>query len=312
MEGFTAGEGSAINEGAPVRPVVHAERGELGQGRCRRSCARLWPLPLTAVLALAGTSSAWGAPTVIYGANESANAIHAGTPGVPGLRNSLRQAPPTDNPRWPTPVLLGKASGNELAEMSTPAAMAAYLRANQRQIIVRGQAQPIGGWVGVDEIRPLRWTPARSRMLGQALDLMGPDADRVVFYVIAAYVEQSGRPRLPQSVKDRNAALLRALDNGGHSFFQMYRSTLRPIPKPLMSGGLTAIHARWPRAGRDRLHVLIGPSRGASQAHIFARVRTTAAGRAMLANGPGTFGLTTASQGRDWLSAYRAFLRSRR
>lgn len=287
-----------------MRASGHSVR---GRGRPRIA---LLALGSAAAMALAAPAGGLGAPTVVYGTDEAANAIHAGTPGNAGLRGSLRQAPPTDNPRWPPGVQLGKASGNELAELPTARAMADYLRANQRRIVVNGQARPIGGWVGVDEIRPKRWTAERSRRLRRALDMMGPHQHRVVFYVISAYVEQSGRPRLPQRVRSRNAVLRQTLASGGHTFFQLYRSTLQPTPTALMSNGLRAIHSAFPRAQRHRLHVLIGPSRGATQGTIFARVRQTAAGRRMLSNGPGSFGLTSAGDGRDWLAAYRAFQRS--
>jgi len=55
--------------------------------------------------------------------------------------------------------------------------------------------------------------------------------------------------------------------------------------------------------------VLIGPSGwSATQSAIWSRVRSTSAGRAMLANGPGAFGLKTHDDGVAWLSEYRTFL----
>jgi hypothetical protein len=75
-----------------------------------------------------------------------------------------------------------------------------------------------------------------------------------------------------------------------------------------MANHLTRWWDRWPKERREHLHVIIGPSGWSTQSAIWSRVRASAAGRAILANGAGAFGLKTHDDGLAWLAEYRTFL----
>jgi hypothetical protein len=277
---------------------------------------RLAPLPLArrcalgAALAalLVAPAGALGAVSVIYGGGDAANAISDGTADLEGLATAIRQAPIVDDARWPSSRLLGKVSGRELAAMPTAAAMAAALRAGASSISVAGRALPVGAGVGIDEIVPGQWSAAAANRLRQALASLDPALrERVIIYGAPGLVSQVGRPDPRTPLGPALAALVRAVSSGGHLFLELYHGDLTPFARRELGIHLTHWLGRVPAGRHDHLHALTGPPKGDSVAGIWARIRATPAGRAILANGAGAFGLTGADEGRDWLAAYRAF-----
>jgi hypothetical protein len=81
---------------------------------------------------------------------------------------------------------------------------------------------------------------------------------------------------------------------------------MSPFPAREMAMHPTRWAARWP-AGRGELRVMLGPDAGVGQPEVWARLRATVAGRALLANGAGAYGLTTPAAARAWVAQYRAF-----
>jgi hypothetical protein len=116
-----------------------------------------------------------------------------------------------------------------------------------------------------------------------------------------------GRPDPRTPLPPSLAGLVGALGAGGHIFLELYRGNLTPVPATELGIHLTRWRDRLPEARREYLHALMGPPLGDSVAGIWNSVRATPAGRAILANGAGAFGLTTAEDGRQWLAAFRAF-----
>ena len=266
-------------------------------------------LAASGALAVLAPAAGIGAPlTVVYGSAEAANAIFDGAEGLEGLATAHRQAPVMDDPRWPADRLIGKVSGEALASLATPEEMAATLWRRAHLITAGGATTPVGGRVGVDEIAPADWSVERSASLAAALRLLGDEARRVIFYASPALVEQVGRRDPRKRLPPRLAGILRALNSGGHTYLEVYRGSLEPFPLKQMANHLTRWWARWPDARERALHVLVGPPGWTTQEAIWNRVRATPAGRAMLANGPGAFGMRTADDGRAWLAAYRGFL----
>lgn len=257
---------------------------------------------------LLGPATGLGATSVVYSPDAAANAINDGAPGVTGLRSALRQAPIVEESRFSTARLVGKVSGRELADQPSAEAMAALLRRGQQVVVTRDGTTRVGGRVGVDEIIPNHWSVASAGMLRQALGQMGPAADGVIFYASPALVEQVGRHDPRRALPARNRALVAALAGDGRTFLEVYRGSLRPFPRAEMANHLTRWQARWPDARAGNLHVLIGPGIGATQTVIWGRIRASEAGRELLANGPGAFGLRSAEEGHAWLREYRDFL----
>ena len=249
---------------------------------------------LAAACALAAAPAAAAAdPPLLYLRDEPASLVDDGVGG-----GTLRQAPIRPNARWPAARTVGKVSGSELAG-DGPRRIAAKLRA--------GWNQPaVGGFVAVNEITPRPWTPTSARALGSALALLGPRANRVVFYAAPALVEQVGRadPRRPLPAKLR--LLVDAMSRARATYLLTYRGDLSPLPPREMATAPTRWLARWP-AGRGELRILLGPDGGLGQGELWTRARSTAAGRELLARGPGVYGLRDAAQAREWLAQYRAF-----
>jgi hypothetical protein len=230
---------------------------------------------------------------MLYLREEPAAVVHDGVGG-----GTLRQAPIRPNHRWPAARTVGKVAGRDLAGAG-PLRIAALLRA--------GWAQPsVGSLVAVDEITPRNWTAPAARSLAAALDRLGPNAQRVVFYAAPALVEQVGRadPRRPLPARLR--ALVDALSRGRATYLLTYRGDLSPLPPREMATAPTRWLARWP-AGRGELRILLGPDGGLGQGELWARARSTPAGRELLARGPGAYGLRDAGAAREWLAQYRAF-----
>jgi hypothetical protein len=283
--------------------------GSAGGGSTRTRRRALAPL-IVAAAALAAPAAAAGWPLeVVYTNAPAAAVINDGAEGLPGLPDAFRQAPILDDARWPSKRRIGKVSGDDLAHLPTPEAMATRLAHGWQTITAGGATTAVGGRVGVDEITPTDWTTEQATKLQRALDILGVHAERVIFYASPSLVEQVGR-RDPRKPLARNLkALVNALSAGGHLYLETYRGDLQPFPLRHMANHLTRWWNRWPEHRREHLHVLIGPSGWSStQSSIWSRVRSTAAGRAMLANGPGAFGLKTREDGVAWLVEYRTFL----
>lgn len=248
-----------------------------------------------AACALVGwVATAAGAdPSLLYLRQDAAAMVDQGLGG-----RTLRQAPVVPHPRWPAGRTVGKVTGRELAGTGA-ARTAAILRAGWRQ-------DGAGGLVAVDEVTPAQWTPGSAGALAAALDLLGPDAKRVIFYAAPSLVERVGRvdPRLP--LPGVLAALVDAVSRGRATYLLTYRGDLSPFPAREMATHPTRWAARWP-AGRGELRVMLGPDGGLGQAELWARLRATPAGRDLLARGPAVYGLADAPAARAWLDQYRAF-----
>lgn len=257
--------------------------------RRRPACAAA----LVAAGALAAAPSALADPPLLYLNDEVAAVVHDGV-GT----NTLRQAPIQPNVRWAAPGLVGKVTGGDLAG-HVPERIADLLRAGWRQ-------PGVGNLVAVDEIRPKQWTASGAQSLAKALISMGSDANRVIFYASPAFVEQVGRadPRAPLPARTR--WLFDAVTRGRATYLQTYRGDLSPLPPREMAAAPTRWLARWP-ADRGELRVLLGADGGLGQAELWNRVRSTPAGRELLARGPGAYGLRGAADARDWLAQYHAF-----
>ncbi len=256
---------------------------------------------LAALAALAGSASAQSPPLVlVYTQGPAADAIADGSAAVPGLTTAYRQAPAAEDDRYPTERRVGKVSGVDLSRL-TPERMAAALRAAWDE-------PGIGDLVGVDEIRPAQYGITQSRNLARAMEILGPDASRVIFYAAPATVQQIGRVDRRLPLEPRLAELRDALAAGGHTYLQLYHGDYTPFDRSEMARDLTGWVARWPEGELHRLHVLTGREQGAGQAEIWNRLRASAAGRALLASGPGVYGLQSAGEGLRWLAQYRDHL----
>ena len=132
---------------------------------------------------------------VVYTGAPAAAAINDGAQGLPGLSDSFRQAPILDDPRWPSKRRIGKLSGDDLAHLPTPEAMATRLAHGWQTITAGGATTAVGGRVGIDEITPADWTIEQARKLRRALDILGVHAERVIFYASPSLVERVGAPR---------------------------------------------------------------------------------------------------------------------
>jgi hypothetical protein len=258
----------------------------------RRRAARAAVLAAAGALIAAPAGARAADAPLLYLEQEAAAVVHDGM-GV----GTLRQAPLRPNPRWPAARTVGKVAGRDLAGAG-PRRIAAMLRA--------GWAQPgVGSLVAVDEISPRQWSASAARSLAAALVRLGPNASRVVFYAGPALVEQVGRADPRHPLPGRLRALVDALSRGRATYLLTYRGDLFPLPPREMATAPTRWLARWP-AGRGELRVLLGVDGGLGQAELWARVRSTPAGRELLSRGPGAYGLRGAAEAHDWLAQYRA------
>ena len=260
------------------------------------SAARRLTLPLAlAACALAGGAAGAAASDapLLYLREDPAAAIDAGLGG-----GTLRQAPMVPNPRWSASRTVGKVAGRQLAGQGA-SRIAAILRAGWRQ-------PGVGGLVAVDEVTPAQWTPSSAGALASALDMLGADAARVIFYAAPSFVERVGRADPRRPLPATLAALVDAVSRGRATYLLTYRGDMSPFPAREMATNPTRWEARWP-AGRGELRVMLGPDAGVGQAELWARLRATPAGRDLLSHGPAAYGLPTVAAARDWLDQYRAF-----
>lgn len=248
------------------------------------------------LLAAVSTSVAGAAPAdglrIVYALGPVADAVEATSPG------SWIQTP-TDHRSWPAARRLAKVKGTELSGR-TAEGMAASLRGAIRQ-------QGTGGLVGVDELSPGDWTEARARLLGRALDILGPDAARVVFYVSPSLTGGIARTDLRQPLNARHAAIVVATRKAGAVFLLGYHGDRTPMSAEEFARNATNWRQRFAPGDASRLHIMLGPAVGTTQADIWNRARASEAGRALLANGPGVWGIRDAAEGRTWAAEYRAF-----
>lgn len=247
----------------------------------------------------ASSAAAQMPPPLLYSSQDAASVVLAGAPGATGFPEALRQGPARPE-EWPPRLVLGKVSGADLSRMSADR-MAALLSAELR-------SSPAG--VGVDELLPRDWTAGPNRALADALGRLGPDASRVVLYISPAFVSRIGGVDPSQALNEDLASLVSALRVGGVAMLEMYHAD--PRSTPLTEAEYAAYPTRWvPRFPGDdvrRIRLMFGPDRGIGQSAVWGFTRATPAGRQLLANGPAAYGLRTADEGRDWLSAYRDFL----
>jgi hypothetical protein len=255
---------------------------------------RALPIAVAAVALGPAAGVASADPPILYLSHEAAATVHDALDGP-----TLRQGPARDDRRWGRGRIVGKVGGRDLAGRS-PARIAATLR---RAWGARGA----GGLVSIDELVPGHWTPASARRLAAAMDLLGPDARRVIFYASPALVGRVGRADPRRRLTPVLRALVGAASRGRATYLQAYRGDLNPLPPREMATHPTRWAARWPARGGD-LRLILGPDGGAGQAELWARARSTPAGRAMLANGPAAYGLRDAATASDWAAQYRAFL----
>ncbi len=217
------------------------------------------------------------------------------------LRGALIQGPAARSANWPISRQMTKVKAVDLRGRS-----ARTMTITLRRAI---RARPGAGFVGVDELSS-SWSAKSAANLGVALKALGPERERVVLYAAASTVGGVGRvdPRRPLS--RRNAALVRAASHAGALYLETYYGSREPIGATELATWLTRWRARWP--GPDsRLRLILGPSAsGVSQGQIWIRARRSRAGRALLRNGAGIYGLRDTGQAREWLSGLRAFQRA--
>jgi hypothetical protein len=253
-----------------------------------------------ALLAAAVPAAAQLDLRLLYGSAEAARAINDGAPDASGLTDTVRQAPVFEDARWPSARLVGKVSGRQLSRMRS-SEMVRALRA--------GWGDPrVGGRVAIDELSAGDWSEEQSEALREALGLLAQDARRVIVYLGPGLVSQIGRADLRRPLDDRLVALLEALREAGGVELEMYHGDLSPFTDYEFAVYSTRVLARWAPGDPDRLHLMLGPSRGVPQEEIWRRARATEAGRDILDNGAGAYGLADAAEGLSWLRAYRAFL----
>jgi hypothetical protein len=273
------------------------QRGD--HGRARRG-AGVATLVAIALLVAAAPAAAQLDMRLLYAPAEAARAINDGAPDAPGLTDTLRQAPVFEDPRWPASRLVAKVSGADLSRMR-PSEMARALRA--------AWADPrVGDHVAVDELTAADWDEAQSEALEEALGLLGHDARKVILYLGPGLVSQIGRVDLRRPLESRLVALLEALRGAGAVQLEMYHGDRTPFTDYEFAVYSTRFLARWAPGDPDRLHLLLGPAKGVPHEEIWRRARATPAGRDLLDNGAGVYGLPDAAEGLSWLRAYRAFL----
>ena len=259
-----------------------------------RTTSRL-AIGAAAVLAALGafTATASADSSLLYLHEDAAVVVDQGLGG-----GTLRQAPIVPNARWNPARTVGKVTGRELAGASAER-IASILRAGWRQ-------NAVGGLVAVDEITPRQWSPGAAAALAAAMDRLGGDASRVIFYAAPSFVGQIGRADPRRGLPPNLAALMDAVSRGRATYVLTYRGDMSPLPPQEMATDITRWAARWP-VGRGELRVMLGADGGLGQGELWARVRSTPAGRELLARGPAAYGLADGAAARAWLDQYRAF-----
>ena len=236
--------------------------------------------------------------SVLYVEQPIASTI-AGPQTAPTLPGAWIQAPTGNDPRWPAERQVGKVSGAELVTMGA-AAMEKSLRSELSR-------RDRGGLVAIDEIVTPRWTDDAARELGRALDQLGPDARRVIIYVGPGVVGAVGLIDPREPLPEPFASLLTTLRKAGVVYLETYHGDLSPFTPEEFARETTRWLERWSLGDPERLRLVLGPAVGTTQAEVWRRARATPAGRTLLANRPGAYGLRDVAEGTAWLSAYQAF-----
>lgn len=236
--------------------------------------------------------------SVLYLDQAVATAV-AGPDSAPTVPGAWIQAPTGNDPRWPAERQVGKVSGATFVTM-TAAEMAKTL---STELARRDR----GGLVSIDEILTPRWTEQAARELGGALDRLGPDARRVVVYVGPGLVGAVGLVDPREPLAQPLGALLDAFARAGVVYLEAYHGDVSPFTAEEFARETTRWVGRW-QGDAERLRLMLGPAIGTTQQEVWRRARATAAGRSLLANRPGAYGLRDVAEGGAWLAQYRAFL----
>ena len=257
-------------------------------------CSRLLAARFCVALLVSATAASAAPQHVIYAPVPVAAALGS----VPG---ALIQGPAARSASWPIDRQMTKVKAAELRGRSAQA-MTIILRRAIR-------ARPGAGVVGVDELSS-GWSEHSAARLGVALKALGAERERVVLYAAASTVGGVGRVDPRRRLSTRNAALVRAASHGGALYLETYYGSREPIGASELATWLTRWRARWPGEA-SRLRLLLGPpAAGVSQRQVWVRARRSHAGRALLRNGAGVYGLRGTVEARDWLDGLRAFQRA--
>jgi hypothetical protein len=244
-----------------------------------------------------GSAAAYPGLEVIYAPSPAANAIYDGQPQTGGSTGMYRQSPIFDDPRWPVSSQIGKVSGRDLAKLDA-GGMAAALQAELRRF-------PL---VSVDELVADEWTVRPSGNLVRALDSMGALAGKVVLYVGPALVSRIGATDPRNPLTPDLAAAMEAIQRAGTVMLGMYGGGGVPFGQTQFATYPTRWLGRWTRTDAGNLHLLFGPGKSIGQATLWQWARASVAGRTLLANGAGAFGLESAAEGRAWLDGRNGFI----
>ena len=255
---------------------------------------------LAAACALAAAPAAAAAdPPLLYLRDEPASVVDDGVGG-----GTLRQAPIAAH----CPLARGahgRQGARRRARRGRPAAhrrgAAGGLEPARRRRLRRGRR---------DHAAPLDARRRPGAGLGAAL--LGPRANRVVFYAAPALVEQVGRADPRRALPATLRLLVNAMSRARATYLLTYRGDLAPLPPREMATAPTRWAARWP-AGRGELRVLLGPDGGLGQAELWTRARSTAApaARCWRAGPASTACATRPRRASGWPSTARSSRRRR-
>ena len=201
----------------------------------------------------------------------------------------------------PPPALVGKVAGGDLAGAgprriaarcapggASPASAASSRSTRSRRSSGRDQRRPVA-----------RRRPSSA---------WGRTRTGSIFYA-GAGARRAGGPRRPARApcRRRLRALVDAVSRGRATYLLTYRGDLRRCRPARWPRRPTRWLARWPAADRGELRVLLGADGGLGQAELWARVRSTPAGRELLSRGPGRLrAARRRPTAREWLAQYRA------
>ena len=236
--------------------------------------------------------------SVLYVEQPVANAI-AGPLGAANLTGAWIQAPTGNDARWPVSRQVGKLSGAALVTMT-----AAEIEKALRSELARRDR---GGLVAIDEIVTPRWTEPAVQALGRALDALGADARRVIVYVGPGVVGAVGLIDPREPLPAPFGALVETLRKAGVVYLETYHGDLTPFTATEFARETTRWVGRWDPGDIGRLRLMLGPAVGVTQGEVWRRARATPAGRTLLANQPGAYGLRDVAEGAAWADAYLAF-----
>lgn len=217
------------------------------------------------------------------------------------VQDSWRQYPADHRPAWPASRRIAKIDGRLLATLS-----AAQMRSAFREALAPGE---LSGYAAVDEIVRTRWSLQSIARLRAALMALTPDERaRIAFYVGPSLVERVGRADPSAPLPTQMRRLVQTMSLAGATYLELYGGDGSPVSALDMARYPTRWQARWPAYRAQTLRLLFGPPRGVDMATIWLQARASEAGRALLANGVGVYGLRGAAEGEAFIAGYRAFL----